>query len=631
MTRLSVSSSDIWANVDFPDQIELGKQISFTKASNRPDAIAIALSIYSPDIYLSPEVAGPGGDRHKMTLQIGLSETSTSFSIPLSSWAEVPNKNKITFQVEAIAVSTSGIGTTANTTVYAVADQSLAPTFALDISPSSDVIQGVTSVSISISGESLKYGASVASRSINADGRSSGGTSLAITPTSSGAISVSATVKDSRGLSATKTATFNVTAYSPPALRSFDVSRVDSNGSSDAEGTSVKFAVVWESGSGDTGDNSCTVKYRQTGVEAYTDCGAVVSGQEYVITSDVFSTDFEYEFVAVVADKHNRLEKTVILEMAFFTLDFLAGGKGMAIGKPATHEGLDVGMEASFDRDVLHSGSIYIDDDRYVDSLGCWVPEPYYKQIIFRDFHKVANGYIEHVTQDNYHGMKFNFFKHTEAEPNGRYYTPFGFYVNNQGQVWYDVHDTGSFKHAARACGAMHRDGHLQIMDMDNSTDIWLRCTSPGFIPYNNDYGATDCQIGCGSSWQFSKIWGKEFYINGDYVADHVHASSTGNGWHYMQFIGGTCILYGDFYVGFTMKNWKQNTSSNAITLPNFPHAVYGNRVMLASPAENYAWSIVHNTEDPWKIGEIFLIGGYNETGYKEMHVNALVVGRWYT
>nr|DAE60788.1 MAG TPA: baseplate protein [Caudoviricetes sp.] len=348
MTRLSVSSGDIWANVDFPDLIELGKQISFTKASNRPDAIAIALSIYSPDIYLSPEVAGPGVDRHKMTLQIGLSETSTSFSIPLSSWAEVPNKNTITFRVEAVAITTSGIGTTANATVYAVADQSLAPTFALDISPSSDAIQGVTPVSISISGESLKYGASVASRSINADGRSSADTSLAITPTSSGAISVSATVKDSRGLSATKTATFNVTAYSPPALRSFVVSRVDSNGSPDAEGTSVKFVVVWESGSGDTGDNSCTVKYRQAGLEAYIDCGEVVSGQEYVITSDVFSTDFEYEFVAAVSDKHKPLEKTAILEMAFFTLDFLTGGRGMAVGCASTKEGFECAMPARF-------------------------------------------------------------------------------------------------------------------------------------------------------------------------------------------------------------------------------------------------------------------------------------------
>lgn len=344
MARLSVSFDDIWANVDFSDQIELGKPITFTKTTNSPGDIGIALSIYSPDIYLIPDAQGPGIDRHRLSLQIDFSATSTSFSVPLSSWSQVTNKNKIAFQIEATAVTTSGVGTTARTTVYAIADQSMAPTFTLGVSPSSGVIQGITPVVISISGESCKYGASVASRSINADGRSSGGSSLSITPISNGAIAVSATVKDSRGLSTTKTATFNVTAYSPPSLSSFNVSRVDSSGSPDAEGTSVKFSVVWVRGTGDTGGNSCTVKYRQAGAASYTDLGAVVSGEERIITDEVFFTDYEYEFIATVTDKHTPLEKQVILDRGFFTLDFKKGGDGMAIGQACTEPGLTINM-----------------------------------------------------------------------------------------------------------------------------------------------------------------------------------------------------------------------------------------------------------------------------------------------
>ncbi len=349
MARLSVSFDDIWANIDFPGQITLGKQVSFTKTTNSPGDIGIALSIYSPDINLvSSDVQGPGIDRHKLTLQIGFSSTSTSFTVPLSSWAEVTNKNKITFQIEATAVTTSGLGTTARTTVYALADQSMAPTFTLGVSPSSGAIQGITPVTISISGESCKYGASVASRSINADGRSSGGSSLSITPISNGVIAVSATVKDSRGLSTAKTATFSVTAYSPPTLRSFSVARVNSSGAADPEGTSVKFSVAWESGSGDTGGNTCTVKYRQAGVGAYADCGEVVSGEEYVITGVAFSTDYEYEFIAVISDKHRPIEKSVILERGFFTLDFKKGGDGMAIGQACTEPGLTINMPTKF-------------------------------------------------------------------------------------------------------------------------------------------------------------------------------------------------------------------------------------------------------------------------------------------
>ena len=344
MARLSVSFDDIWANVDFPDQITLGNSITFTKTTNSPGDIAVVIDIYAPDVNLNTDVYGPVADIHSKRLQIGMPATNVSFSVPISEWSKVTNRNRIPFQVKVTAVTAAGIGTSASTTVYAVADQSMAPTFTLSASPSTGVIQGVTPVAISISGESCKYGASVASRSINADGRSSNGSSLSITPISNGAIAISATVKDSRGLSTTKTTTFSVMAYSPPTLRSFNVARVNSAGNPDAEGTSVKFSVVWESGSGDTGGNSCTVKYRQAGVGAYIDCGEVISGDEYGITGVSFSTDFEYEFIAVIADKHRPIEKSVILERGFFTLDFKKGGDGMAIGQACTEPGLTINM-----------------------------------------------------------------------------------------------------------------------------------------------------------------------------------------------------------------------------------------------------------------------------------------------
>lgn len=344
MARLSVSFDDIWANVDFSDQIELGKPITFTKTTNSPGDIAVVIDVYAPDVDLNTDVYGPVADIHSKRIQIAMTATTVSFSVPISEWSKVTNKNRIPFQVKVTAVTASGVGTSASTTVYAVADQSMAPAFALGVSPSSGVIQGITPVTISISGESCKYGASVVSRSINADGRSSNGSSLSITPISNGVIAISATVKDSRGLSTTKTTTFSVMAYSPPTLGSFNVARVNSAGNPDAEGTSVKFSVVWESGSGDTGGNSCTVKYRQAGVGAYIDCGEVISGDEYGITGVSFSTDFEYEFIAVIADKHRPIEKSVILERGFFTLDFKKGGDGMAIGQACTEPGLTINM-----------------------------------------------------------------------------------------------------------------------------------------------------------------------------------------------------------------------------------------------------------------------------------------------
>lgn len=352
MARLSVSFDDIWANVDFSDQIELGTPITFTKTTNSPGDIAVVIDVYAPDVDLNTDVYGPVADIHSKRIQIAMTATTVSFSVPISEWSKVTNKNRIPFQVKVTAVTASGVGTSASTTVYAVADQSMAPAFTLGVSPSSGVIQSITPVTISISGESCKYGASVVSRSINADGRSSSGSSLSITPISNGVIAVSATVKDSRGLSTTKTATFSVTAYSPPTLRSFNVARVDSAGNPDAEGTSVKFSVVWEEGSGGTGGNSCTVKYRQAGAASYTDLGAVVSGEEHIITDEVFFTDYEYEFIAVITDKHRPIDKSVTLERGFFTLDFKKGGDGMAIGQACTEPGFTINMPTKFKKPI---------------------------------------------------------------------------------------------------------------------------------------------------------------------------------------------------------------------------------------------------------------------------------------
>lgn len=644
MARLSVSSGDIWANVDLPDQIELGKQISFTKTSNRPDAIAIALSIYSPDIYLSPDVAGPGADRHKMTLQIGLSETSTSFSIQLSSWAEVPNKNKITFQVEAVAVTTSGIGTTANTTVYAVADQSLSPTFALDISPSSDVIQGVTPVSISIGGESLKYGASVASRSINADGRSSADTSLTITPTSSGAISVSATVRDSRGLSTTKTATFNVTAYSPPALRSFVVTRVDSNGSPDAEGTSVKFAVVWESGSGDTGDNSCRVKYRQAGQTAYTDCGEVVSGQEYVITSDVFATDFEYEFVAMVSDKHKPLEKTVILEMAFFTLDFLAGGHGIAFGAPSTQEGFDCDMHARFKKSLDVAGELWTGN--HVHSYG-----EYRKRLGGVDYsvNPSSDIFITILGSEDQNGQIGSYFEgyyltsghvgssyylHNKDTDGTDRYGGIQMALSRGGVTTYSVSNHGNFRQAIDAPGIADKNGYPGLTSPSGDDIDYIRAPQNGFIPHS--YGGVG-SLGT-SGWPWGNIYGVNLYRNGSLIADHVVASG-GYGddghWSWVKYASGLAIMVVKISANLSGRNdhgWNSYYVVNDSITFQFPFA-YPPEISFHYDSGNaIGYSINEGALGTGNIagGNINIWAPYQKSITSGRQLKILAVGRWF-
>lgn len=57
---------------------------------------------------------------------------------------------------------------------------------------------------------------------------------------------------------------------------------------------------------------------------------------------------------------------------------------------------------------------------------------------------------------------------------------------------------------------------HYVGVVVGNSDDTtWLRTTLSGLLPYVNDAGATNTQIGSGRGWQFSKIFGKELFEDG--------------------------------------------------------------------------------------------------------------------
>ena len=64
---------------------------------------------------------------------------------------------------------------------------------------------------------------------------------------------------------------------------------------------------------------------------------------------------------AVTGQTTKTASKSVVLPMAFFTLDVLAGGHGMGIGKPATRETLDIGMPVYVDN-IVQS---YMDSARF--------------------------------------------------------------------------------------------------------------------------------------------------------------------------------------------------------------------------------------------------------------------------
>lgn len=124
-----------------------------------------------------------------------------------------------------------------------------------------------------------------------------------------------------------------------------------------AEGQQVSMAIeVIESLSGNTVatrtyDNwSVTEASSRIFIEAeegdtYTEEGLLDTGKQYLVTatlSDVYS--------AVVTSAKAAISESV--SNSFFTMDFLAGGHGVGIGKASTRPIFDVGMQAQFDKPI---------------------------------------------------------------------------------------------------------------------------------------------------------------------------------------------------------------------------------------------------------------------------------------
>lgn len=335
----SSAAPTYYATLECPDNIVVGAantfRLYYDPSNTGASSSKVNVSIDSPD----------GGMEVLFTdAAPTTSGVSKSVTFGTDNWTKYPASSKLTFHVFAVSDTANSLVTAE---LYAQATQSMAPSFSLGVSPSANIIQGITPVTAVITNAAGKLGAGIASRSIKIGSATSSSASFSITPATSGTLAISATVTDTRGLSTTQSSTVSVTAYSPPSVRSLTIERIDDVGALDPEGTHAQAKVVWENGGSAGGAASCDLKYRAVGASSYTSIGSVESDAVYVI-NETFSTEVEYEFVATVSDQLASTSKTEILEKAYFTLDFLAGGRGMAVGCASTKEGFECAMPARF-------------------------------------------------------------------------------------------------------------------------------------------------------------------------------------------------------------------------------------------------------------------------------------------
>lgn len=173
------------------------------------------------------------------------------------------------------------------------------------------------------------------------------------TITQSGSLTCTVTVTDSRGRTASKTATVTFVPYAAPKFTNCVSERCLANGDLDNDGTYFKSTTA-VSFSTCNGNNTITltVKYKKT--------DAVLYGTESTITpgvntcgNDDLDTEFSYDVMYSVSDQFCTVTYTDYISTAIYLMHFLHGGKGVAFGQKATTENyLDCAFKALFRDDV---------------------------------------------------------------------------------------------------------------------------------------------------------------------------------------------------------------------------------------------------------------------------------------
>jgi hypothetical protein len=200
------------------------------------------------------------------------------------------------------------------------------------------------------------FGADIVSYSSTIDGKTYSGNRFNTDPLSSGTHRVTTTIKDSRGKTTTVySAYITVQPYESPKITALQAKRSDSDPST---------VTVQVKGYVSPISNKNTMKVEVT-LAGVTETLST-SGYKFdnTITFTGVNTDETLTPTATVTDIYTSTSFNSTLSTVAVTMDFYKTGKGIAIGKVAEKDGLEVDWESWFNKGSFHNNIGFIDRDR---------------------------------------------------------------------------------------------------------------------------------------------------------------------------------------------------------------------------------------------------------------------------
>ena len=314
------------------------------------------------------------------TIATGLG-TSRAWTIPLSLASQIPNatSGKLVIYCDTYNGSTK-IGTKSVTITVRV-PSSVVPTISnVAVTESVDglaskfgtFIKDKSKLAVKITASGA-YSSTISSYTTTFLGKSYSGSSFNVNSlTSTGTLTFSVTVKDSRGRSATATKSITVVNYTNPVIKKLTVSRANSDGTLNDEGTSLLIAYNFDIATvNNKNDKSYTLSIKGPSDSSFR---TLASGNVYtlnttLIATEGISTENSYTIRLTISDYFKTITHDIEAPTAFTLVDYHSSGRGIAFGKVAQGEGVDFGLPVQFNNGEAPNGAITILSGTDIDTL----------------------------------------------------------------------------------------------------------------------------------------------------------------------------------------------------------------------------------------------------------------------
>lgn len=244
--------------------------------------------------------------------------TSDSISLPIAWCSTIPNATKGSATVTVTTYNgDSKVGSLSKAVSLSV-PASVVPTVSLSVSgvdpfDGQYILQNVTGIAYSASGAGV-YGSTIKSWYVQGGGYSANNQSGTFAASkSSGNITFTATVTDSRGRQASATATLAVTSYSTPTINVSDYFRCGSDGAYSATGGYLNAKADYTvSGVGGANTGTCRVYYRETGATSWSGSTVIAKNTSTVVFNNNLQADKTYEFRFRVTDTVGKTATSIV-------------------------------------------------------------------------------------------------------------------------------------------------------------------------------------------------------------------------------------------------------------------------------------------------------------------------------